>query len=72
VKHLRIPVLVLHGDRDQSVPLHHAGLLARGAGVEPVILEGEDHNELLGKDRLHKEVFAFLEEIDGTSSAGGT
>jgi len=70
MKHLRIPLLVLHGDRDQSVPLRHAGLLARGAGVEPVILEGEDHNELLGKDRLHKELFAFLEEIDGTTSTG--
>jgi alpha-beta hydrolase superfamily lysophospholipase len=68
VKELQIPVLVLHGDRDQSVPLHHADLLAGGAGVEPVILEGEDHNELLGKDRLHQRVFTFLEEIDRTFS----
>jgi pimeloyl-ACP methyl ester carboxylesterase len=68
VKDLQIPFLVLHGDRDQSVPLHHADLLAGGAGVEPFILEGEDHNELLGKGRLHQRVFAFLEEIDRTFS----
>lgn len=61
VGELKVPFLVLHGDRDQSVGLDHGHILARRAGTEVVVLEGEGHNELLGKAALHGEVLGFLE-----------
>lgn len=63
VKEVDVPLLVIHGDRDQSVPVEHARILAQGAGVEPVILEGEGHNEILGKEEVHRRVLGFLEDL---------
>ncbi|MGM0669118.1 MAG: alpha/beta hydrolase [Gemmatimonadota bacterium] len=62
VKEVEVPYLVIHGDRDRSVPPEHAGILADGAGVEPMILEGEGHNELLGREAVHRKILGFLEE----------
>jgi len=58
-----IPFLILHGDRDMSVPVHHAQMLAGGAGKEAMILEGEGHNDLLGHEALRQAVIAFLQRI---------
>ena len=63
VKEVEIPFLILHGDQDKSVSVEHARILARGAGVEPAILDGAGHNDLLGREELHRAVFAFLEGI---------
>jgi alpha-beta hydrolase superfamily lysophospholipase len=59
---VKVPFLILHGDKDRSVSHHHASILAKGAGVEPVLLEGEGHNDLLGKESLHRVVLEFLRE----------
>lgn len=58
------PFLVVHGRLDTSVSVDHAHLLAQGAQREPVILEGEGHNDLLGKKALHQEIFAFLKRFE--------
>lgn len=58
-----VPYLLLHGDRDNSVPVSHAGVLARQAGVEPMILAGEGHSDLLASKRLHEAVLDFLDRI---------
>lgn len=63
VAEVDIPLLVFHGSRDLSVPPEHARLLARGAGVEPVIVEGADHNNVLGNTELQAELFTFLERV---------
>jgi len=60
VKDVNVPLLIAHGDLDQSVPVEHALLLARNAGQEATVLQGEGHNDLLGKEALHRELFAFL------------
>lgn len=57
---VRIPYLILHGQDDRSVPAAHARILALQAGVDPVILEGEGHNEILAKDEVHRRVLAFV------------
>jgi len=61
VKEVAIPFLILHGNKDRNVSIDHGHILAHGAGTEVVVLEGEGHNELLGKAALHREVLGFLE-----------
>jgi pimeloyl-ACP methyl ester carboxylesterase len=63
VKGLDLPLLFIHGDRDQSVPPEHARILARGAGVEAVVMAGAGHSDILGRTDLHRELLAFLEAI---------
>jgi len=63
VRDLEVPFLVIHGDRDESVAVSHAQTLARGAGIEPVILKGEGHNDLLGSPEVHQAVLAFLQNL---------
>ena len=61
VREVRIPLLILHGDRDESVEMSHAWVLGKGAGVEPVILGGENHSDLLESPELIRRIVAFLE-----------
>jgi alpha-beta hydrolase superfamily lysophospholipase len=65
VRELVLPLLIVHGDRDRSVPVEHARALSREVGVDPLILKGEGHNDLLGRPNLHREVIAFLQRIPG-------
>ena len=57
------PLLVLHGADDESVPVHHAHVLAESGGVEPQILPGEGHTDLLESPELHRFVVDFLEAL---------
>ena len=63
VKEVQIPFLILHGDRDRNVSVGHARILAREAGVEEVVLGGAGHNDLLGREILHREVLAFMKTV---------
>jgi len=58
-----IPFLILHGDRDKSVPVHHAHVLAGRAGKDALILEGEGHTDLLGHEVLRQAVLDFLQGV---------
>ena len=40
---LRIPVLVIHGDQDSSVPIQEGISLATWSGTQLVVIEGGDH-----------------------------
>lgn len=62
-REINVPFLVLHGQKDESVPVKHAGLLASAAGVKPWILTGEGHTDLLGSEELHRAVVEFLEKV---------
>ena len=62
-KELDMPFLVLHGEKDESVPVGHARVLARAGGVKPRILLGEGHTDLLEAPELHKVVVEFLEAL---------
>ena len=65
VKEVTIPCLIIHGSEDQSVPVEHVRILSAGAGVEPVILEGEGHNEILARDQVHRRVLEFVGKVGG-------
>lgn len=67
VKDLPVPVLVIHGAQDKSVDSSHARILADGAEVEALILEGAGHNELLGSPDVVAPVLAFLQETERRS-----
>jgi len=60
---LGVPFLVLHGEEDESVQASHASLLARAGGVEPRILSGQGHTDLLESSELQKEVVEFLKTL---------
>jgi pimeloyl-ACP methyl ester carboxylesterase len=66
VRELVLPLLILHGAEDESVPVIHAQALARAAGTEAVVLEGGDHTGLLEHPDLHARVLTFLENVAGT------
>jgi putative redox protein len=60
---LTVPLLVVHGDRDQVVPLEAAELLAARARARLVVLPGGEHL-LAGKsdrDRIRESVLAFID-----------
>ncbi len=60
---LRVPFLVIHGEEDESVPVRHARVLAGSGGVEPKILLGEGHTDLLESPELHKIVVGLLDSL---------
>jgi alpha-beta hydrolase superfamily lysophospholipase len=60
---LAVPLMILHGDEDESVGVDHGHRLARAAGVDARILVGEGHSDLLESPDLHHEVLGFLEEL---------
>jgi len=62
-KGLDLPFLVLHGEEDESVPVGHAHRLARAGGIEPRILLGQGHTDLLDSPELHQEVVEYLEAL---------
>jgi alpha-beta hydrolase superfamily lysophospholipase len=64
-RELKLPFLILHGDQDRSVHVTHARRLGEAAGVEPMILEGEGHDDLLKTPALVEEVVSFLELLEG-------
>ena len=64
-RELKVPFLILHGDEDESVHVAHARLFASAARVEPVILRGEGHNDLLKSPALIREVSGFLYGLGG-------
>ncbi|MFH1766070.1 MAG: alpha/beta fold hydrolase [Gemmatimonadota bacterium] len=59
-KDLDVPFLILHGEEDESVPASHAYRLAGAGGVEPRILPGQGHTDVLESADLHREVMRFL------------
>ena len=63
VGELTLPLLILHGSLDESVPVRHANALASAAGTEAVVMEGKDHSNLLDAPELHELVNSFLSDF---------
>lgn len=61
ISELELPVLVVHGSDDRRVPPEHGRRLARGAGVDPVVVDGAGHSDVLDDPRLHRTLEMFLE-----------
>ena len=60
---LRLPFVVLHGEKDQSVPVEQAFLLARAAGVEPWIIPDWGHTDVLESPELHEALKKVLRAL---------
>jgi pimeloyl-ACP methyl ester carboxylesterase len=63
IAELQLPLLILHGEKDESVPAHHAQLFGGSAGVKPLILEGWGHTDLLESPELHEILVDFLDAL---------
>ena len=55
-------VAIVQGADDTRVPPEQAHRLARGLGIEPLILPGVGHRDILGRPELHEAVIRFLRE----------
>lgn len=62
---IRVPALVIHGERDDIIPVNHgkevAGALAGPTRWVPVANAG--HNDLLAGDEVWQEMGRFLDEV---------
>jgi len=70
VRSIRLPVLQIHGEQDELVPLrtaHELGALLEGASHTLVTIPGAGHNDLLwlGRERYFEAIRAF---VDGARS----
>ena len=54
------PVLVLHPEGDRRVGKRHAQRLAAAAGVEPQVISGAGHSDVLEHPDAHRALVAFL------------
>ena len=58
------PILLLHGDRDTLIPLHHSEeLFAANPDAEMVIFPGAGH-DLAWHDEAENTILQFLEQLD--------
>lgn len=55
-------VAIVQGAEDTRVPPEQAHRLARGLGIEPLLLPGVGHRDILGRPELHEAVIRFLDE----------
>lgn len=62
---LRLPFMVFHGEKDQSVPVEQAFLLARAAGVQPWIIRDWGHTDVLESPELHEVLGKVLKGLPG-------
>ena len=56
------PVLIIHGDKDNLIPFHHAEQLA-GVRGELVVIKGGGHNGLTRRPQFWESIDKFLDEI---------
>jgi pimeloyl-ACP methyl ester carboxylesterase len=63
VRELDLPLLILHGSEDISVPEEQAHLLAEASGAPAKIFPGLGHSDLLERAEVHQEVMRFLEGL---------
>jgi pimeloyl-ACP methyl ester carboxylesterase len=60
---LTIPFLILHGEKDESVPVGHAHLFGKASSVEPRVLPDWGHTDLLESRELHEILVEFLDAL---------
>lgn len=74
IKNIKVPLLVLHGDRDEIVPLSH-GKAVFDAAPEPkkfFIIAGAGHNDtyIVGSDSYFGQLRDFIDQAADTGLAG--
>ena len=72
VRQLNTPLLVLHGDRDETIPIYQGRKLYEAAN-EPKrfhTLEGAAHNETyeVGGDQYWGAIGSFLADVEGAAN----
>jgi pimeloyl-ACP methyl ester carboxylesterase len=62
---VRVPALVVHGERDRIIPVGHGERVARALGGEVrwVPVTGAGHNDLLGQPEVWEELRRFLRAV---------
>lgn len=58
---VQVPTLVVQPERDRQVPVEQGTLLARQLGLEPEIVEGAGHSDVLDRPEVHDRIRRFLE-----------
>jgi pimeloyl-ACP methyl ester carboxylesterase len=66
IREIDLPLLILHGSEDISVPEEQAQLLNDASGAPTKIFPGLGHSDLLERPELHQEVFTFLEGVSAS------
>ena len=74
---ISVPVLVLHGTRDEVVPLEHGLALYRtaksssrsNAMTTSCFIEGAGHNDMVGRNELYRRLEKFTRELEGIEAA---
>ena len=64
VKKLKLPIFVMHGTRDEIIPLDMGKEIAAACGAKTLWIEGGDHNGLweFGRKAITVELAEFLRE----------
>jgi alpha-beta hydrolase superfamily lysophospholipase len=57
------PILVIQPEKDRRVSGSHAHRLAAAAGVEPHVIAGAGHTDVLGNRETHERVLTFLRRV---------
>jgi pimeloyl-ACP methyl ester carboxylesterase len=59
---IRCPTLLVHGEADTIIPMHHGEALARALAARGrfVPISGAGHNDLLGASEAWAQIAAFL------------
>ncbi|KAM0686364.1 hypothetical protein COBT_002413 [Conglomerata obtusa] len=55
-----IKIIVLHGNNDFLIPIHHGKKLAEKIGKELIVIENADHNNILLIDETWEIIFDFF------------
>lgn len=68
ISRLKSPVLILHGDQDEVIPLAHARSLAATAGgrAQLLVVEGARHGDIQGFPAYQKRLAGQIEELAAT------
>lgn len=66
IRELKVPVLVVHPEKDRRVPMAHAERLAAGAQTEVHVIENAGHTAFLGMEETHELMLGFLNEMESS------
>lgn len=66
IRQIKIPILIIHAERDSLIPLREAELLYKNAGTESkklVVIPGADHNDLMvvGEELYFRTISDFVQ-----------